>query len=464
MPRRDDTFIIYYAEDFQEYETSNPSDLYCLSASTIDIILSALRFATWPTRWRSDRADYRSKVSPTEWGNLKKWGELAIQEVTYEMGCDINEGLSAIAVSLQSLANSTKSNNDLLGRAIAAAAACCEEQVINQGGGVIGSITQPIGGNEYPIFGTEPTLEVPTGTFPDGYTDEAEYLADKCQMANLVVTGVIGTLRGLGALGVFNGVALAGLIVACLVGVLVFPPAFIPIAAACIGLLSVEVTLLTLAANEIDANRGEWVCAIYKSESVESALAIIADLCDALIATIGATDLRAMAVKQILLLLFNGDTVNQAFKKTAHVVYAGADCSDCTSPDWEIVPFDGGAFVLEPVIVSGLLQYDTWVTIDSPQGYWWGDPAWLIDDMLCRTIDGSFHLWDVEYISGGGPKFQSAWLDSGGFSSWTGWLVPGTTLEWTGQNAKGIGMQSGDPDNHANPPTSVFRVRVRCRS
>lgn len=101
MPRRDDTFIIYYAEDFAEYETSNPSNLYCLSQSSIDIILSALRFATWPTRWRADRQDYRSKVSASEWQNLKKWGELAIQEVTYEMACDINESLDQINTTLE---------------------------------------------------------------------------------------------------------------------------------------------------------------------------------------------------------------------------------------------------------------------------------------------------------------------------------------------------------------------------
>lgn len=242
----------------------------------------------------------------------------------------LETALESIADAITALAGAGSSTElTSVVRAIATSNVCCEQQIITQGGGVIGSTEQPIGGNDVPIFGTEDPLSLEPETFPEGYTDLTEYRLDKCQVSNLVVDGVIGTLRNLGAFGVFNGVALAGLIVAAIVGIIVFPPAFIPVAAAAIGFLSVEVTLLTLAANEMEENRDEWVCTIYNADGTDAAIAVLADLIDALIATIGATGGAAFWVKQILLLLFNADTLNKAMYKAAHITYPDADCSGC---------------------------------------------------------------------------------------------------------------------------------------
>jgi len=169
---------------------------------------------------------------------------------------------------------------------------------------------------------------------------------------------------------VFNGTALAALIVAALVGILIFPPAFIPIAAACIGFLSVEVTLLTLAANYIRDNREEWVCAIYNADSTEEAIAVLADLIDALVSAIGTTGGQGFWVKQLILLLCNTDTINQAMHNTAHQTYPDADCSGCGNEcvgsdltEWTVV--DGTALITEPNTLR--------VQPVQISGYWYSD-------------------------------------------------------------------------------------------
>lgn len=252
-----------------------------------------------------------------------------LKEVIMSCGdSGIAEAINNIAVALTLQANNTAEQNQILNNISLNNNVCCEQTIINSGGFVSGNVTQG-SGEQIPIYGSQPPIALEPNTFPSGFDSYAEYAADKCQQANLIVSGVIGTLRGLGALGTFNGVALAGLIVASIITGVIFPPSAIPIAAALIGILAVEVTILAVVANEIEANRETWVCAIYNSEGAEAALAVIADLIDGLIATLETSSWIGFAIKQLLLLLFNSDTLNQAFSKVAHLVYPDADCSAC---------------------------------------------------------------------------------------------------------------------------------------
>lgn len=237
----------------------------------------------------------------------------------------LQEGLQAIAQAIIT-ASATASAS-----ANATANGCCEQTIIDQNGGVAGSTTQPATGETIPIFGTQPPQSVPPGEYPEGYASLPEYDLDKCQVANLVVTGAVGSFRGLGALGVFNYIALAGLIVLAITGAIIFPPALIPMAAAALGFLALEVTTLTLVANEIEANRDEWVCWLYESDSVETALSLIADGLDAIITGLGLVGKVGWAVKTIGLLIFNADTLNQLYTKVAHLTYPDADCSACVA-------------------------------------------------------------------------------------------------------------------------------------
>jgi hypothetical protein len=393
MPRRDDTFIIYYAEDFQAYETDNPSNLYCLSESSIDIILSALRFATWPTRWRLDRQDYRGKVSVSEWEGLRKWGELAIQEVTYEMGCDINDGLTNIANALSAAATSNAQAMAKLSNSVVvlANAQCCEIPV-GADAGVQGSVdtgdTGPI-----PIYGTVPITEGrEPGTFPPEFETEGDYLENRCAIANLIVDGVMNTLHGLSTLSVFNATAAAALIGLVAAGILVLPVVVIPILVGCILALAGFVTYFEGMRNEIANRREEYVCILYQGETIEVMIALLADFIDAVLAIVGGAGWATRILKQVFLLLNNPDTLKQLFDGVAGASYTDADCSGCgvddcpdVYPQWDgtlnrgaVTETGENTYHVESVYLTGFYHNvtlncnmipDTQTVCDGPRAY-----------------------------------------------------------------------------------------------
>lgn len=393
MPRRDDTFIIYYAEDFTEYETSNPSNLYCLSQSSIDIILSALRFATWPTRWRTDRQDYRGKVSPTEWENLRKWGELAIEEVIYEMGCDINEGLTNIANALTASANAQANAIAKLSNSVTvlANAQCCDLPMGGTGG-VQGTVdtgdTGPI-----PIYGETPidTGREP-GTFPPEFEDEPAYLENKCAVANLIVDGVIGTLHGFATFTVFNATALVALIALATASIIIMPPVAIPVMVGCILALVGFTTYFEGMKNEIANRRDDYVCILYQGETIEVMISLLADFIDSVLSVVGGAGWINRILKQVFLLLNNPDTLKQLFDGVAGASYTDADCSGCGVDDCpDVQPYWDGAthrgvvtetgentYHVESVYLDGFyhnvtilcnMELDTLTVCDGPRAY-----------------------------------------------------------------------------------------------
>ncbi len=303
----------------------------------------------------------------------------------------IADALNAIAVALSGNQGATVVNVN----------SCCEEVILSQGGGYQGSLTQG-SGETIPIYGTEPLLSVEGGQFPDGYKDLEEYQLDKCQVANLIIDGVTGTLQGLGALGVFNAIATAGLVVAAVAGAIVFPPAFIPIALAAIGALAVDITILAVVRQEILDNREDWVCAIYEADGVEAAISALADLIDLLLAAIPITGTIGVAVKTLLLVLLNGDTLNQAFEKTAHLLYPDADCGGCGGCQSVQIQYgeritgddDIGSYVSEFVSEAG----NHYLTL------WFDMPAFNFDEGSC----GLGWSVDVSGVSGvtGVPGFS----------------------------------------------------------
>lgn len=332
--------LVFRLENILQIIGSNESGIYCLSESTIQLAVSALRFADWSSRWTSDSFSDDTRLNSDDFRISQDLYNLALKELIKDMSCDINEGLQAIADSIA-----------LLGRGGGTMSSCCQDEIVNSGGGFSGGTFEDPTYGELPIYGTQPPISLEPETFPDGYETLEEYQLDKCQMANLIFDGVIGSLQGLGALGVFNWVVLAGLIVLAITGAIIFPPAFIPIAGAALGFLAAEVTILAVVASEMQSNRQAWVCALYEADGVQAALETIAELMDLAIAAAGGTGPVAVAIKTILLLLFNGDTLNQLFTKTAHLVYPDADCSscegDCSFSGWGEMEFGAvtdGAF------------------------------------------------------------------------------------------------------------------------
>lgn len=209
---------------------------------------------------------------------------------------------------------------------------CCGDSGagIPGGAGYSGQTVQPIGGNTIPIYGTQPPASLPEGEeFPDGFESFEEWDAHKCAIANLIFDGVIYSVAFLASLNTTNITVLAGLIGAGIAGILVFPPVGLAIMVGAVAALFGFLAMFLEIRNEMLERRQEFVCAMYEAESVESAIAVLADLMDLIIALVTTVGPLAAALKTILLLLFNGDALNQLFDATADYAYPDADCQSC---------------------------------------------------------------------------------------------------------------------------------------
>lgn len=378
--------------DIYVSQSNEPSNLVCLSDRSIYVIRLLLHhYYGWHTIIGSYISDKLFRLcSDAEFAEFSEHIENLLEEL--KMNC--YDGLHEIAQSIALLASGQQGSNTTVN-----VNSCCDQQLIDSGGGISGVTTQPSGGNEIPIYGSEPPIGIPPGEFPVGYADVQEYEADKCEIANLIVTGAIGTLRGLSTLSGANMGALAGLVAASAFGLIFFPPAVIPVAIAAIAFMAVEATILALLAVEIEENRDYWVCKLYDSASTEEAFSLIAELLDAAISTIGTTGALAWAVKQIGLLVFNGDVLNQLFKKTAHGVYDGADCSGCIDIDCPIFFLEAGNTLINRdgyTIEVGSLSHGSWHSIGIGLHY---------------TEDGSSQC---------GPEMILEQADLTGWTSWGG--------------------------------------------
>lgn len=209
------------------------------------------------------------------------------------------------------------------------AKACCELGGVGSGG-IVGIVTPPVSGVDVPIYGTQPPAELPPGeTFPEGFESLEEWDTHKCSVANVIMDGVIATLQGLATLNLLNVNVLGVLVIAAVSGFLVFPPSAIPVMVATLIALAASQALLIAAKNYLIDNREEWVCMLYGATSVSQLIGILSDTMDTLIAFIGTSGPIGAAVKLVLMLLFNGDALNQLFDVNADYQYPDADCSSC---------------------------------------------------------------------------------------------------------------------------------------
>lgn len=336
MPRRDETFILYYWEDYEQYEVENPSCYYCLSESTVQILLSALRFAGWRTRWRFDRNDHSRRMESNYiWNKIDYLAALAQKELITDMSCDLQAGFDSLADAIRE----ASPNQGLIALASAIRqsgnSSCCDDIVINQNGGIQGTVTAPGSGRTIPVYGSVPPISLPPGEFPPEFESEAAYMADKCQQANLIVSGVIGTLNGLALLDGVNIIGVGALIAAAAFGVITLGPAAIAVIAAIIPIaIGIGVYLAALA-DYISDHREEMVCIMYQSDSTEEAISVLADFIDTALDAIGVAGALTGYVGTIVLVLLNSDTLNALFQYTAHALYPDADCSGCLT-GWRV--------------------------------------------------------------------------------------------------------------------------------
>lgn len=208
--------------------------------------------------------------------------------------------------------------------------------------GIVGVVIQPVGGNEIPIYGTQPPAVLPDGAdFPEGFEDLEQWQVHKCSVANVIIDGVLSSLSGLATLNLLNVNVLGVLALAAISGFLVFPPAAIPIMVGALLVLVTSQFALISARDYIAENREDFVCMLYEATAVNQVIGLLADALDTLVAVIGVSTPIGVAVKLILMTLFNSDAVNQLFDENADYQYPDADCSGCTSENLFQAMFNG---------------------------------------------------------------------------------------------------------------------------
>lgn len=343
MGRRDETFILYYWEDYEQYTVENPSCIYCLSESTVQIILSSLRFAGWRTRWRLNREDNNRRLEDDSiWNQIDALAALAQKEIVDDMTCELETAAQIIADAMA--ANNTAPALEHMAQAIQAIAnkPCCSDGGnIGENGGVVDQWTDGDGIN-HPIYGSQPPPTVEEGTPPPGFDTWEEYQLNKCQVANLVFDGWLSTMRNLAGFTIFNAVALATLIGLALAGIILMPVAAIPIMIGLLITLGSFVAMFNSIASELESHRADIVCSLYRSDTVDVMTSILADALDAAIALLEVAPGIGVALKEVALLLVNADTLSQIMSGVAGLTYPDADCSGCEDcPDFGLIPADG---------------------------------------------------------------------------------------------------------------------------
>lgn len=312
----------------------------CLSERDVFIIRSYLfPFSGWPTRFARPKSGQRWEMSTGE--------EFAsyqndIQELDSKitggdfMTC-LEQGLSEIAQALKYMADRQ----------------CCEGGNVGPGGGVVSTYTDG-NGNERPIYGSAPPATLPEAGYPSNYDSLEDYLLDKCKLANLVFDGWLLTIRGLATITVFNAIALAGLIGFALAGSIVLAPAAIPVMIGALIVLGTFVAMFSDIADGLQENKASIVCDLYNSSTVEEMTTLLSDAIDLTIEGLSVAGPIGEALKLVVMLLVNSDTLSQLLNGTATLGYPDADCSSCnpTVRVWDmcasqlVAPNEDGSFTV----------------------------------------------------------------------------------------------------------------------
>lgn len=217
---------------------------------------------------------------------------------------------------------------------------CCDNLQIDVQGGFQGTITQG-SGEVVPIYGSEPPIGLPPGEIPPTYDDPAVYDADKCRLANQIIDGLTGTLTKMAAFGTFNAVTLAILIGISIPTSIVFPPAMIPTAISVLIILTGSLFLIAQLNAAILADRDNWVCWLYEGENTQQIIGYLADAIDIILAAIPVAGTIAWALKALVLVLVNSNTLNQLFSGAPVAPGGSTDCSGCDDANLFMAMFNG---------------------------------------------------------------------------------------------------------------------------
>lgn len=392
--------------------TSNEGKyLACLSERDIFIIRKHLwPYVTWRTRFARPLKDGSYELSTIEeyLVYVEHCHELDYKLTGGDFMTCLEDGLQAVALAIRELA----------------ASQCCEGGGIGSSGGIVSSWMDGEGVSR-PIYGSGPPAVDDGETPPPGFDTYEDFLLNKCQVSNLVFDGWLYTLRGLSTFTLFNATALAALLGFALASIIIMPPAAIPVMIGLLIVLGVNIVALSELADELESRRGEIVCQLYASRTVEEMVAALADAIDIAIAALGVTALVAGTIKAVALLLTNADTLGQIISGIAGAAYPGADCSDCVcstylwdfetdEQGWEDYTNNGGGTYWD----GGKLWFDT--PINPPEN---GHCGWqLVFPENSRPLVATGDQFTATYAAttlGTAAVYVQVWAENEGHTVYT---------------------------------------------
>lgn len=363
--------------------------LFCLSPATWELCYSLVSFyGLWRSRYYfTDETGEKLTITDEEYEQVDEIYQTALEELQMA-GCEeLAAAINNVALALAGQ-NQPSTNVDCVdGETV-----CIVTNNIN----VDGTDT------EDPIDGDfEPGSEIP----PDGFESMEDYRQYKCEIANLIVDGIIKTMRGM---SIFTAILSLGQVIAAGIAagtagtvIILTPLGFVALVAAVLAVLAAglgSTTLLFNLADEIEANRQEIVCRLYSSGNTETAINSAIDGLEELFSAAilaagipGALEGAAAAfLGTVAANLINSDTLNQLFTLIADVSYAGADCSECgTDSDCPFV-FQYG---------SGLWKYNNepFVISSTP-----GPPGYHSISAVVDVVEECYANYCVTFVSRSG--------------------------------------------------------------
>jgi len=224
-------------------------------------------------------------------------------------------------------------------------------------------------GTTWPVFSTTPVPTLPPSGFPDGYPDEGAYLTDKCAKATKIIDDLIATLNQIGLINWGSGVIGAAIIIGALVGAITVPYVVIPLLLFALTANIGITALLIQSANYIEANKQDFICILYETDTVDEIIQLISSALVTMVAFLGVSGAIAVAIKGIILWLLNGDVLGLLFDSSAAGQYPSADCDFCAQEcpilfDWQSNS-DALGFTFNTLTTNSTVQ----VGADTPNYY-----------------------------------------------------------------------------------------------
>lgn len=337
--RKNETFVVFDFDELQRY-SHDTIGLLCLTEWDRSVLLSVLRFASWPSRWVGNLDNISGYSYPSNLlrntGRLDDLEEALTNVERLEAKIIMASCLDDLATAVTGQGDDIRAGLEAIGRSLLAIAnrPCCGDGVtVNV---AIRGLTEQGNmsyGTQEGIVQGDPEQEAP----PEGFASWEEFFAKKCTAANALADGFVTSLRGLSILAIINTTGLGALIGGAIGGFIVLPAAAIPIIVAAMIGLGLSITVLGLIADYIETNRDDFVCGLYLSGSAMAAQDFISGVIDEALAALVVASALHPLIRTIAMVMASTDTLNQLFDGSMQATYPDADCSGCEETPGDLV-------------------------------------------------------------------------------------------------------------------------------